>query len=296
MKIILRAVIAVIFICFSAESYASQEKAFSAMTLTELEHVNTDVLSKADKKLYKKAIKAAKRAEKRRLKAEEKRLKAERKAREKARKAMAKRVDFIRTIRDNTRIIQDDFEAYTLVRGGGGIIHNMDTIYMLGNGGEIVYRLRTRFFPETGNMEMYAYLVFENRQIVDQETMAAKRLTPVEYGRRYGMYPGYSTAKMHGGAEREVTRYKPTGEVSFGIGTFWQDFKVHLTPEDVLGGIDTGIEFKLAGGNMNSFVIRIPADYLMGYFLKFSELGPEFATYMEKLNEKFAALEAAAGE
>jgi hypothetical protein len=297
MKLQFAVVIAITLACYGAAAHASEEKAFSVMTLTELEHIDADTLGKADKKLYKKALKAAQKAEKRRLKEEEKRLKAERKAKEKARKAMAKRVDFIRTIRDNTSISKDDFEAYTLIRGGGGVISNMDTVYMLGNAGEIVYRLRTQFYPETGEMRLSAYLTFENRQLVDTEVMAAKRLTPVEYGRRYGMYPGYSVAKMRGGAEREVTRYKPTAEVGFGgLGTFWQDFNVHLMPEDVFDAIDSGIEFKMTGGDMSNFVIRIPPDYLMGYFLKFGALGPEFAAYMEKVNQSFAALEAAAAQ
>lgn len=99
------------------------DTSYTEMTIQELQSVNPDALSKSDKKLYKKALKAAKKAENKRIKAkkkadrarkkaEKKRLKAEVKKRKKHNKLIKARIKLIETVQAKVWYQKDEFKKH----------------------------------------------------------------------------------------------------------------------------------------------------------------------------------------
>ena len=96
--------------CFAFSGLAQDgDKAYADMTIEELQSIDTDSLSKSDRRKHKKALRAAKAAEKKRLTAEKKAAKARERA-EKKRLAAEKRAEKKRAREEAKRLKREEKE------------------------------------------------------------------------------------------------------------------------------------------------------------------------------------------
>lgn len=275
-----------------APVHAAAYGPYDTLPLEELRQIDTSALSKAEKKAYKKALKAAEKAEKKRLKAEKKRLKAAAKAEAKAKKAAQKTARKVLKVRDTTRIIRDEFETDTKIKGPTYSFSNMQTVYQLGNGGEVQYFIRTYLNMEEGRLDTQLYLTIKNKTMVDVDLIAARNLTPVRYANRQGLWTNYSSAKLRGGVERKLIPVDKTGDISYGIGSFYEDVVIKLEHEDLIASLNDfqSFDFKLSGGNKSDLVVSIPPTYITGFILKFARSAGLMTEKIENAEQQFELL------
>ncbi|WP_420428958.1 hypothetical protein [Kordiimonas sp.] len=235
---------------------------YDNLPIEELRQIDKDALSKAEKKAYKKALKAAEKAEKKRLKAEKK-----------AKKEAQKVARNVLKVRDASRIIRDEFEADTQIKGPKYSYSDMQTVYQLGNGGEVQYFIRSYMNLEEGRLKSELYLIIKQKTVVDMDLLASKKLTPVGYANRQRLWANYSTAKLRGGVARELIPVNKSGDVSYGIGSFYEEAIISLDPQDLIAGLGnfSSFDFKLSRGKKSDLVISIPAHYITGYMIKFMQ-------------------------
>ncbi len=280
-------------VVFAAPGMANDPKPFNHMTYQELEAINTDSLSKDEKKQFKKAYKIAKKAEKKRRYEEKKRRKAQAKAREKHNKAIYKQIKIMEDSYNGSSIIRDDFEAYvrvvgqTYYDGFGGII--------LGLGEKPELFLRTLFYPKTG--KTIVQLQVRKQYIVSEMTDAnLKRIksTPEKYATRRGYWKRYTRATLRGGLERQL---EPTKRYVAGCHaaycTFTEEFAVELKGEDLSPSLNNyqPLEVKVTPNKGNPFIATLPSLYVVGFLERLSEVDPVLAAIQPKVSAVKQALQ-----
>lgn len=243
-----------------APGLAAMAGPYDNLPLEELRQIDDRTLSKAERKAYKKALKAAERAEKKRMKEEAK-----------ARKNAQKVARSVLKVRDTTKIIKDEFEADTQIKGPTHSFSDMQTVYQLGNGGEVQYFIRSYMNLQQDRLKAQLYLIIKHKTIVDMDLLAAKKLTPVGYANRQGLWANYTDAKLRGGMARELIPVNKSGEVSYGIGSFYEEVVVNLDHADLVDGLGDfkSFDFKLSGGRKAEIIVSIPPTYVTGYMIKF---------------------------
>jgi hypothetical protein len=274
-------------------AHAEDDEPFDAMTLTELQAVDTGALDRAEKKLYKKALKAAEKAqkarikaarkaekarqkaEKKRRKAEEKRLRAEAKAREKRKKAATKRLKYIDSIHSKTQATRDEFDGSVSVRGPRDSFSDSSYSFVFTLSGDVPFFLRSFYLPHEGRLVTQAYIYMNSDHIIDKASVARAEAAPGRYASRQGLWRNYSRAVQYGGRQLELTPIEREAIVRFGIAKLREEVAVTLDFGDIEAAVrqGTGLDFKLYSASSPDVVFRLPHDYLVGYGLRLSELG-----------------------
>jgi hypothetical protein len=248
---------------FSLPTMAQDAADFKAMSVVELQDVDTTGLSKKQKKAHKKELKKKQKTEKKRLKKEataaKKAAKKQAKAEKKAVKAQAKFDKKVAKTYKNTRAYKDDFEAYSTVRGPN---HDLYTFWENNVYSPALWYLNTFVYPD-GRMEtrLYLSLTWEGR-----------------LRNRGGKgFKDFANAVLIGGYHSDVRReervdghcgYKDsiclTEVVSMGIPEAFL-----LNSYNAGGTMDVRIE----GRNRERVVVKVSKTYLKGYVTKAQTLG-----------------------
>lgn len=259
-------------------------KPFEEMTLEELRAVETDSLTKEQKKHHKNILKAAKKAEKARLKAEKARLKAEEKRRKeeekklrKARSKAAKRVKYIDKVRRETVIFKDDFAAHIAIRGDKKVNRVTSFSEAMTIPDATFFSLHALYYPQDNSLVLQAFVLMETREMLSEEDAAKMAKRPLRYANRAGVWRNYNRATLRGGKEVETAPLDRRAEVEYGVGKFQEDLRVGISMEDIKTAVAEGrdLDFKLYANRAPSLIITIPYDYLLGFGMRLSDLGSD---------------------
>ena len=262
-------------------------KPFSEMTISELTAIDVKALSKADKKLHKKALRAAKKiekarkkVEKKRARAEEKRLKAEAKRIAKLNKATLSQLQFAEDIYRDTKYRKDEFEAQTGVNAPAHSGGPKVSYFSIANR-DLWYRMRAVAYPERGEYKLSVYvskkLILTELNKLDVQLLSG---SPENYVTRNRYWQNYSYATMRGGVPLEFKfseRY--LDNCSDTQCNFREDAIVAVTLEQLQQALEkaTPLEFKVFNELRNGFVVSVHPGYIIGFLKRLSELSPSFA-------------------
>lgn len=287
----------IILICLflSLPSLAQDTKSFDEMTYQELQAVDAGTLSKADKKLYKKALRTAQKAEKKRIaaekkaekkriaaekkaarareKAEAKRLRAETKAREKHNKRIYKQIELVSDVYTGTKILRDEFEAFIEVVGPR---YPRDHAWLLARD-PIDFHFRAFFYP--ASQELLLRLVTSRELVfpeITPENVDSFRGGPERYLSRQGYWHYYSRATLRGGIELEV---EPLEKYLYACNSiqceFREDLGITLTMDVLLHPLEKqeALRIKVSGVKGHEYFIGLSPGIIIGFLKKLSETG-----------------------
>ncbi|NVJ69657.1 MAG: hypothetical protein HWE08_04845 [Alphaproteobacteria bacterium] len=252
-------------------------KPFEEMTLEELRAVETDGLTKEQKKHHKKILKAAKKAEKARLKAEKKRRKAEAKAIRKHNKKVDKLLGRIEKTFLRSTIYRDDFEAYTRITGPYDT--NSPTLF-----GANDYLIAQRFWlesyydPASDEIPIRLYISdkIEVDELNDQSIQSIKGPPERYVGRHHG-WNNFVRATLRGGAIRQLQPSKRYLDTCTVIKCYFrEEFYIELDDDDLLDAllrVET-LDIKISDPSGEHYIFSLPAAYTIGFFKRFGDLQP----------------------
>ncbi len=267
---------------------------FSEMTITELVAVDTKVLSKADKKLHRNALRAAKkaekarksvekkrivaekkakrarvRAEKKRAKTEAKRLRAETKARAKKNKKNLKRLAVIQEIYEETSVSKDDFEAHFEIVSSR--YPNPFSIFKIRE--DTDFRFRAFYFPDEQKLTIRLRVSREvGTTELNSESVKYINVSPETFATRNGIWRNYSRATVRGGKLLTVHRlsryYAGCDPLSC---KFREDIGIELDYELLANSVRNheNLEIKISGKYY--FIATVPLEFIAGYLKKMAE-------------------------
>lgn len=302
--------ISIIFLCFlfAVPAFAADDvKPFTEMTLIELKTVDTKALSKADKKLYRGALRAAKkvekarqkeekkraaearkaekasiRAEKKRARAEAKRLKKEAKTLAKKNKKTLKRIALMEEIYQKTTASKDDFEGYIEFVSPR---HPKAFASFLGGRASRDYRMRAFFFPNRGELTIQI-LVSETiiTEKINAETVSSLDTSPEKFATRHEIWKDYSRATMRGAKQLELVKISKTFySCEFSLCRFRELVGIKFN-YPLLESVTQNLKYldiKIAGRKYY-YIVSIPPEFIAGFIKK-------MARYVD-VEGKYAAL------
>jgi hypothetical protein len=282
----------IVLICLflSLPSTGQDAKPYKEMTYQELQAIDASALSKAEKKLYKKALSAAKKAEKARAKAEKKRIAAEKKAAKSRARAEAKRlkaqekarfkhnkniykhIELIDKTYAKSTIIKDDFKAFVEIVGprhpkGSPFFNYRENVD---------YRLRAFYYP---NEPQLLFRLQLSKKIVvselNSESIKTLRGTPERFATREGYWGNYEQAALRGGIDLEVVPLARYLSNCTAVECYFrEDIGVTLKITDFITPLENiqNLELKVFGNTGPSYLASIPAAYIIGFLKKVGEL------------------------
>lgn len=279
---------------------AQDDIPFTAMTLEQLKEINRKSLSKADRKLHKKALKAAKKAEKARIKAEKKAAKAKQKIEKQKQKYIEARKYFFTRTFDKTKIYRDDFKTTVGIKGAEHYIvpHNSKLFSNLSRFRDS-YLLLAFYDKETAEVRFQLQLKHKFIDLLPDRERQNPNFSPSRYADDYGVWKNFNTARLRGGKELEIrlhTRLFPA-ECDSSCG-FTEPVSAIIPKEDLLKNIDqrTVLSVKFYSQKGRSIVVTLYQDYLMGFFMRLAQVDEQkLALYGKLAAEHIAEIEAAAG-
>lgn len=303
-------------LAFDAHAQDVSGKSFSDLTLAELESIEADTLTKAERKLFKKALRAAKKAEKARLKAERERKRAEEKARKRAEKARIKaekkrkkellkaqkaRYDAakqalhqLRFAHHNTTKIYDEFDHLYYIEGPQ-LVDPADPRY-----GYTRYWLASTIDPKTQEFSITLYFS-ELRWVteIDINNVQELDITPSTWVTQNNRWLDYNEAKLSTGTARPVSTVKRAFiHCDIVSCKFRETYRVHVTIDDILHymGEHKPMRMRISGPRLYT-IEEVSPYYTLGFFKRLAELFPELDKIMpaillveEQLNETIQEL------
>lgn len=267
----------------SSRALQDTSNPYPAMTYEELQAIDADTLSRSDKRLFKKALRAAKRAEKKRVAAEKKaeraRLKAEKKQRKKERKQakgnnkwIQERLDLITAVKASIRHYKDEFEAFGQFSG---------PLYPQNEAAIFLFMDPLR--------DYWDYSFLSNIQEDEQFTLEAKislsatriediysgtgepyRADLIRQANLYGYWDHFNRATLPGGQPATLqTGRKFLDDCTRGKCDFRENVYVSITPEmldPVLENLEP-IRLKISSSAGTYYVVSLEPAYIIGFLI-----------------------------
>ena len=192
-------------------------------------------------------------------------------------KKITKRLEFINKIYEETRIIEDDFEAYIKVLGPR---YPRESAWLLSRD-PVDFYLSALFFPETAGFGLK--LITSREIVVDElnsETINSINGSPERYLTRNGYWHNYRRATMRGGRELEIEpaeRY--LDECTIVRCKFREDTAITLSLDHFSGPLDHAqlLEIKIAGHKGSEYFVRLTPEFISGFLEALAEVGEPLA-------------------
>lgn len=272
------------FFNFSISAQSTQTT-YTNMSLQELKSIDASSLSKADKKLYKKALKAAKKAEKKRIKeaqrAEQARIKAENKRKREKEKQRRKDHRFARNLQKTmqniyelSRIERDDFESYFQVKGA---IFKQDS----GFWGEGKFGPPANYFVNiyyTPGTKEFSFILSVSKPFylndVDSTYFEVNQIRPEYYANINNLWPDYFRATLKGGIERNISPVSQGFVKCDPRCLFMEAVAINIEYKDLISTLSEmqDLELKISGKSGDSFILSISTGYVIGLLQRMIEL------------------------
>ncbi len=263
------------FVLIAAPAGAQDgDKSFEEMTAQELNSIDRSLLSKADRKAHKKALRAAKKAEKKRLAEEKKRQKRVKKLQKKAVKIYAQT-----TLDASQFLSQKHFE-------GPSQDFDFDLIdYLAGD------------FPPSFELDAYLdedqktgdFRVAIRASVLDSAVDASgTRTQRRQYADATGLWPGFYGATMAGGHARRLKTITRSAQPCNARGCrYYETAWVYLDNSDVFNALTSlkPLEFRVHSRSGRGLTVRVPYHYVLGFAWKLAEEEPWFEELVQAVHQ-----------